>query len=65
MISISLAIFNLIPLPALDGGRLLFLAIEKIKGSPVSRGLEQGLITVSFVLLLGLFALVTFYDIWG
>ncbi len=65
MISISLAIFNLIPIPALDGGRLLFLAIEKVKGSPISQRLEQNLIAASFIMLLGLFALVTFYDIWG
>ncbi len=64
MVSISLAIFNLIPIPALDGGRLLFLAIEKIKGSPISQRLEQNLIAASFVMLLGLFVLVTFYDIW-
>ncbi len=65
MVSISLAIFNLIPIPALDGGRLLFLMIEKIKGSPVNQRLEQNLIAVSFMMLLGLFFLVTFYDIWG
>jgi len=65
MISISLAIFNLIPIPALDGGRLLFLAIEKIKGSPINQKLEQNLVTVSFIMLIGLFFLVTFYDIWG
>lgn len=65
MVSISLAIFNLIPIPALDGGRLLFLAIEKVKGSPINQKLEQNLIAGSFMMLLGLFLLVTFYDIWG
>lgn len=65
MVSISLAVFNLIPIPALDGGRLLFLLIEKIKGSPVSEKVEQRLVTVSFMMLIGLFCLVTFYDIWG
>ncbi len=65
MVSISLAIFNLIPIPALDGGRLLFLMIEKIKGGPINQKLEQNLIAMSFMMLLGLFFLVTFYDIWG
>lgn len=65
MVSISLAIFNLIPIPALDGGRLLFLAIEKVKGSPINQKLEQNLVAASFMMLLGLFFLVTFYDIWG
>jgi len=65
IISISLAIFNLIPIPALDGGRLLFLAIEKIKGSPINQKLEQNLVAISFIMLIGLFFLVTFYDIWG
>ena len=65
MVSISLAIFNLLPIPALDGGRLLFLAIEKVKGSPINQKLEQNLVATSFMILLGLFFLVTFYDIWG
>ncbi len=65
MISISLAIFNLLPIPALDGGRFLFLMIEKIKGSPVNQKVEQGLIAISFIMLIGLFILVTFYDIKG
>lgn len=65
MVSISLAVFNLIPIPALDGGRLLFLLIEKIKGSPVNQKLEQSLVMASFLILIGFFFLVTFYDIWG
>ncbi len=65
MISISLAIFNLLPIPALDGGRFLFLMIEKIKGSPLNQKVEQGLIAISFIMLIGLFILVTFYDIKG
>ncbi len=63
LIAISLAIFNLLPIPALDGGRILFLLIEKVKGRPVDPKLEKKLITFSFVLLLGLFAIVTFRDI--
>jgi len=37
VISVNLAVLNLLPIPVLDGGHLLFLAIEKVKGSPVSR----------------------------
>lgn len=64
MVSISLAIFNLIPIPALDGGRLLFLLIEKIKGSPVSAKIDQALVAGSFIILLCIFVIVTFNDIF-
>ncbi|MDD5606360.1 MAG: M50 family metallopeptidase [Candidatus Pacebacteria bacterium] len=63
LISISLAIFNLLPIPALDGGRLLFLVIEKIKGKPINNNLEKKLIGVSFIILLGLFFLIVLRDI--
>jgi len=64
MVSISLAIFNLIPIPALDGGRLLFLLIEKIKGAPISEKVEQSLVAISFMILIGIFVIVTFHDIF-
>ncbi len=63
MITIALAIFNLLPIPALDGGRLFLLGIEKIKGAPVPEKVEVGLTTVSFILLLTLMAIVTYNDI--
>ncbi len=63
LISISLAIFNLLPIPALDGGRILFLIIEKIKGKPINKELEKKLIGYSFILLLCLFVFVTFRDV--
>jgi regulator of sigma E protease len=62
LISINLAIINLIPFPALDGGRILFLAIEKIKGSPIPSAWANGLNTLGFMLLLLLMALVTYGD---
>lgn len=65
MISISLAVFNLLPIPILDGGRLLFLVFEKIRGKPINPKLEQKLILISFMILIGLFSIVTFYDIQG
>jgi regulator of sigma E protease len=63
ILSINLGIINALPIPALDGGRVLFVLIEKIKGSPVSQKVEQGFHTVGFVLLLTLMALVTYKDI--
>lgn len=51
-ISVFVAIFNLFPIPALDGGKLIFLAIEKIKGKPVSPKIEQRITTVFFILLI-------------
>ncbi len=63
MISLNLAILNLIPFPALDGGRLLFLGIEKIKGSKINPKIENAIHSVGLVLLLALIMLVTYKDI--
>ncbi len=63
IITISLAIFNLLPIPALDGGRLLFLLIEKLKGGPIPEKIEQGLILFFFLLLIGTMFIVTYGDI--
>ncbi len=64
-LSINLAILNILPLPALDGGRVLFLFIEKIRGRKNSQKVEQFANTVGFVLLLLLMLLVTIKDIRG
>lgn len=63
ILSLNLAIINAIPFPALDGGRLLFLLIEKIKGSPVSQKIEQAVHMLGFALLILLMIVVTFRDI--
>ncbi len=63
LISLNLAVLNLIPFPALDGGRLLFLGIEKIKGSKVNPKIENAIHSVGIVLLLTLVALITYRDI--
>jgi regulator of sigma E protease len=63
LLSINLGIINILPIPALDGGRILFLMIEKIKGKPVGPKLENIIHTVSFALLIALMALVTYKDI--
>lgn len=62
ILSINLGIINALPIPALDGGRVLFILIEKIKGSPVNQKLEQTFHTVGFVLLITLMILVTYKD---
>lgn len=63
LLSINLAIINAFPFPALDGGRLLFLAIEKIKGSPVSQKVEKFAHTAGFVILILLMIAVTWRDV--
>lgn len=62
-ISINLAVINLVPFPALDGGRLLFLLIEKIKGSMIKPAIANAFNLVGFGLLLLLMAVVTYGDI--
>jgi len=63
MLSLNLAVINIFPIPALDGGRLLFLAIEKIKGRPVKPALEAVIHNIFFILLLLLILLITFQDV--
>jgi regulator of sigma E protease len=63
MISINLAILNIFPIPVLDGGHLLFLLIEKIKGSPVALKTQVMAQTVGLVLLLSMAVFVTYNDI--
>lgn len=63
MISIWMALFNLFPIPALDGGRLLFLAIEGVRRKPVSQKLEQKITITFFLLLICLMVFVTIKDI--
>jgi len=63
LISINLAIINMIPFPALDGGRLLFLLIEAIKRSPINPKVATAANGVGFVLLMLLMVLITYHDI--
>lgn len=62
-ISLNLAIINIIPFPALDGGRLLFLIFEKIKGSPLNEKFEIIANGIGFLLLMALLIFVTFKDV--
>src|SRR3989338_9878515 len=63
MISINLAVLNIIPFPALDGGRALLIIIEKLKSSPVNKKVEQLVNTIGFVFLIALMVYVTTKDI--
>jgi len=58
-ISVFIAIFNLFPIPALDGGKFLFLIIEKIRKKPVSVKVEQNITIVFFILLIAMSIFVT------
>lgn len=63
MMTINLAIFNVLPFPALDGGRLLFVVIEGITGKRVKAKWERYIHQVGMAILLGLMLFVTFNDI--
>jgi regulator of sigma E protease len=65
IIAMNLGVFNLLPLPALDGGRLLFLLIELVRGKPVDQKFETAVHTAGILLLFGLMILITFKDIVG
>jgi regulator of sigma E protease len=62
ILSAALAITNLLPLPALDGGRLLFIIIEKIRGRRVDPNWEGAIHLAGMVLLLGLMVIITYQD---
>jgi len=63
MLSINLGIMNLLPLPALDGGRLLFFGYEAVRGKPIDRQKEGLVHFVGIVLLMILMVIVTWNDI--
>lgn len=63
LISINLGIFNVLPLPALDGGRTVFILIEWIRGKPIPAEREGMVHFVGILLLFGLMILLTFSDV--
>lgn len=65
IISLNLAILNILPIPALDGGHLLFLIIEKIKGSPIDEKVVEKISNVFFFILIALVLLFVGNDIWS
>ncbi len=62
LISYVLGIFNLLPIPALDGGRICFILIEKIRKKPISQNAENLINNIAFVLLMILLVMVTIKD---
>lgn len=65
LITMNLGVFNLLPIPALDGGRLIFLIIEGIRGKRVKKEIEQGVNTVGIMILMALMLLITVKDIFN
>lgn len=63
ILTINLAVLNILPIPALDGGRILFLAIERVRGKPISRKVEQIFHGAGMLLLIALILLITIHDI--
>ena len=63
MLNISLGAFNLLPLPMLDGGQLLFILVEEVKGSPISLKLKVLLFNLSYLLIMTLFVFVVINDV--
>jgi len=64
-LSLNLAILNILPFPALDGGRVLFLIIEKLRGVRNNPKIEQAFNAAGFALLILLMILVTIKDVRG
>lgn len=64
LITINLGIFNLLPIPALDGGRLMFILFEMIFRKPVPQKYESVVHTVGFILLFAFMILIAIKDIW-
>lgn len=65
IISLNLAIVNLLPIPALDGGHLLFLLVEKIRGRAINEKAVEIVSNTGFYLLILLMVVIVFNDIWG
>lgn len=62
-ININVGFFNLLPIPALDGSKILLLLLEKLRGKPISVEKESMINLIGFIFLIGLLILVTFKDI--
>jgi regulator of sigma E protease len=62
-INMALAVFNLLPFPVLDGGHILFLAIEKLRGKPVSPRIQEAIGQVALYLLIALAVFISWNDV--
>ena len=65
LISVNLGLFNLIPIPGLDGSRLVFLAIEGVRRKPVPQKVEAYVHMSGYILLIGLMLVMTFKDVFN
>lgn len=65
IISINLGLVNLLPVPALDGGHLMFFGLEKLMGRPLDTKVQELIMRAGMALLISLIVVVTFYDIIG
>ncbi|MBP9987899.1 MAG: site-2 protease family protein [Ruminococcus sp.] len=65
LITINIGVFNLLPIPALDGGRLLFLLIELVRGKPINQKYESLIHGIGLMVLLLFMLLITFKDIYS
>jgi regulator of sigma E protease len=63
LLSVNLAVINLLPIPALDGGHLFFLMVEAIRRKAVSQAFQERLTQVGFVFLMGLMVCIVFNDV--
>ena len=64
VLSVNLGVFNLIPFPALDGGRFLFLAIEGIRKKPIDRNVEASINFIGIAILFAFMIFVTVKDVF-
>lgn len=63
LISVNLGVVNLLPIPGLDGSRLLFLLVEAIRKKPIKREVEGAIHMAGYVILMGLMIVLTYKDI--
>ncbi len=63
LISVNLVVINFLPIPIVDGGLMVFLIVEKIKGSPVSARVQTAAMVVGLVLIASIFLITLFYDV--
>ena len=63
LISVNLAVINFLPIPIVDGGHMVFLLIEKIKGSPPSATVQAAALYLGLAFIIGVFVMVTYNDI--